>query len=380
MDVIVLAVIITALVFDFTNGFHDTANAMATSIATGALKPRIAVAISAVLNLIGAFLSVAVAETISSGLVDDMKITPVVIFGGLVGAIVWNLLTWYLGLPSSSSHALFGGLIGATWVAAGASAVYFDAVVSKVLIPAVLAPIVAGVVALVGTYLVYRITARADRGTVSSGFKVGQVVSASMVSLAHGTNDAQKTMGIITLTLVTAGMLPSGSAPPFWVILTAGLAIALGTYLGGWRIIRTLGKRITEIETPQGFAAETSSTGVILVSSQLGFPLSTTQVCTGAIFGAGAGRRLAAVRWGLAGQMVIAWLLTLPATAIIGALAGRVAATGTVGTVVVAVAGLAISGGIYALSRRQPVGADNVNEVPAHQPLATAATTRGGPA
>jgi inorganic phosphate transporter, PiT family len=365
MDVIVLVVIITALAFDFTNGFHDTANAMATSIATGALKPKTAVAISGVLNLVGAFLSVAVAKTISSGLVDDTKITPAVIFGGLIGAIVWNLLTWYLGLPSSSSHALFGGLIGATWVAAGADAVHFGTVVSKILVPAVLAPIIAGVVALVGTYLAYRITARADHDTVSSGFKVGQVVSASMVSLAHGTNDAQKTMGIITLTLVTAGTLAPGSAPPFWVILSAGTAIALGTYLGGWRIIRTLGKRITEIETPQGFAAETSSTAVILVSSQLGYPLSTTQVCSGAIFGAGAGRRLAEVRWGLAGQMVVAWLLTLPAAAIVGAVAGRVAQTGTVGTVVVAVAGLAIAGGIYALSRRQPVGADNVNELPA---------------
>jgi PiT family inorganic phosphate transporter len=230
------------------------------------------------------------------------------------------------------------------------------------------------VIALVGTYLAYRITARTDQGTVSSAFKVGQIISASMVSLAHGTNDAQKTMGIITLTLVAAKTLPAGSAPPFWVILAAGLAIALGTYLGGWRIIRTLGKRITEIETPQGFAAETSSTGVILVSSQLGFPLSTTQVCSGAIFGAGAGRKPAEVRWGLAGQMVIAWLVTLPAAALIGALAGRVAGTGTAGTVVVAVAGLAIGGGIYALSRREPVDADNVNEVPAGRPRTTAAT------
>lgn len=374
MDVIVLVVIITALAFDFTNGFHDTANAMATSIATGALKPKTAVAISGVLNLVGAFLSVAVAKTISSGLVDDTKITPSVIFGGLIGAIVWNLLTWYLGLPSSSSHALFGGLIGATWVAAGADAVHFGTVVSKVLVPAVLAPIVAGVVTLVGTYLAYRITAGADHDTVGSGFKAGQVVSASMVSLAHGTNDAQKTMGIITLTLVTARTLAPGSAPPFWVILSAGTAIAVGTYLGGWRIVRTLGKRITEIETPQGFAAETSSTAVILVSSQLGFPLSTTQVCSGAIFGAGAGRRLADVRWGLAGQMVIAWLLTLPAAAIVGALAGRVAQTGTVGTVVVAVAGLAIAAGFYALSRRQPVGAHNVNEVPAGLTRTTPAT------
>src|SRR6476646_4912680 len=235
MDVLVLVVIITALVFDFTNGFHDTANAMASSIATGALKPRVAVAISGVLNLVGAFLSVAVAKTISSGLVDDTKISPVVIFAGLIGAILWNLLTWLVGLPSSSSYALVGGLIGATWVAAGGDAVHFASVVSKVLIPMVLAPVVAGVVALVGTYLAYRITARADRDAVGRGFKAGQVISASMVSLAHGTNDAQKTMGVITLTLITAGSLPSGSGPPFWVILTARLAIALVTYLGGWR-------------------------------------------------------------------------------------------------------------------------------------------------
>jgi PiT family inorganic phosphate transporter len=365
MDVLVLVVIITALVFDFTNGFHDTANAMATSISTGALKPRVAVLISGVLNLVGAFLSVAVAKTISSGLVDDTRITPAVIFGGLIGAIVWNLLTWLVGMPSSSSYALVGGLIGATWVAAGANAVHFGTVVSKVLIPMVLAPVVAGVVALVGTYFAYRITARADRDTVSRGFKTGQAISASMVSLAHGTNDAQKTMGVITLTLITAGTLSSGSAPPFWVILTAGLTIALGTYLGGWRIIRTLGKRVTEIETPQGFAAETSSTGVILVSAQLGFPLSTTMVVSGAIFGVGAGRRLGSVRWGLAGQMLIAWLLTLPSAAIVGALAAGVAQTGTAGTVVVAVAGVAIGGGIYALSRRQPVGPNNVNDVPA---------------
>jgi PiT family inorganic phosphate transporter len=375
MDVIVLFVIITALAFDFTNGFHDTANAMATSIATGALKPKVAVAVSGLLNLVGAFLSVAVAKTISSGLVDDTKITPAVIFGGLIGAIVWNMLTWLVGLPSSSSHALFGGLIGATWVAAGADAVHFGTVVSKILIPAVLAPIIAGVVALIGTYLAYRITSRADQGTVGAGFKTGQVVSASMVSLAHGTNDAQKTMGVITLALVTAGALAPGSGPPFWVILAAGLAIALGTYMGGWRIIRTLGKRITEIETPQGFAAETSSTAVILISSQLGFPLSTTQVCSGAIFGAGAGRRLALVRWSLAGQMVLAWMLTLPAAAIVGALAAWVAETGTIGTVVVAVVGLAVAGGIYALSRREPVHALNVNEAPLRTPQAAAATS-----
>jgi PiT family inorganic phosphate transporter len=373
VNLIVLVVVITALVFDFTNGFHDTANAMATSIATGALKPKVAVAISGMLNLVGAFLSVEVAKTISSGLVDEARITPVVVFGGLIGAIVWNLLTWFVGLPSSSSHALFGGLIGATWVAAGAGAVHFGAVVSKVLVPAVISPIVAGLVALVGTYLAYRITTRTSQDTIGSGFRTGQVISASMLSLAHGTNDAQKTMGIITLTLITVGSLPADASPPFWVILLSGLAIASGTYLGGWRIIRTLGKRITEVEAPQGFAAETSSTAVILVSAQLGFPLSTTQVCSGAIFGAGAGRRLAAVRWGLAGQMAIAWLVTLPSAALVGALAGWVAETGTAGTVIVAIAGLAIGGGVYALSRRQPVDSTNVNELPAGQPGAAAA-------
>ena len=366
---IVVVVVVTALVFDFTNGFHDTANAMATSIATGALRPKVAVAIAGALNLVGAFLSVEVAKTISSGMVDETRITPIVIFAGLVGAILWNLLTWLLGLPSSSSHALFGGLIGAVWVAAGADAVKFGAVVSKVILPAVLSPVVAGVIALIATYLAYRITARAADATVTTGFRCGQIVSASMVALAHGTNDAQKTMGVITLTLITAGALAPGSGPPFWVILSAGLAIALGTYLGGWRIIRTLGKRVSEIQTPQGFAAETSSAAIILASSHLGFALSTTQVATGSIFGAGAGRRLASVQWGVAGQMALAWLLTLPAAAAVGAVAGWVANTGTAGTVVVFVVAVAVAGGIYAASRRRPVTADNVNDVPAPAPV-----------
>ncbi|GAY07771.1 inorganic phosphate transporter [Pseudonocardia sp. N23] len=365
LSVIVVVVVGTALIFDFTNGFHDTANAMATSIATGAMRPKVAVAVAGVLNLVGAFLSVEVAKTISSGLVDEARITPVVIFAGLVGAILWNLLTWLLGMPSSSSHALFGGLIGATLVAAGTDAVRFGTVLTKVVLPAVLSPLLAGVVALIATYLAYRITRRGEEGTVSKGFKVGQIVSASMVALAHGTNDAQKTMGIITLTLITAGVLAPNSGPPFWVILSAGLAIALGTYLGGWRIIQTLGKRVSDIQTPQGFAAESASAAVILTSSHLGFALSTTQVATGSIFGAGAGRRLASVRWGVAGQMALAWLLTLPAAAAVGAVAAWAASTGTVGTVVVAIVAVAVGAGIYALSRRKPVTAHNVNEVPA---------------
>src|SRR5918993_381522 len=259
-SLIVIVVVVTALVFDFTNGFHDTANAMATSIATGAFRPRTAVAIAACLNVAGAFLSVQVANTISGGLVDETLINPVVIFAGLVGAILWNLVTWFLGLPSSSSHALFGGLIGATWVAGGLDAIHLNAVLNKVI-------------------------ARAEPGIASRGFKLGQTVTASMVALAHGTNDAQKTMGVITLTLITAGMLPAGSAPPFWVVLSAGLAIALGTYMGGWRIIRTLGRRVSDIQLVQGFSAETTSTAVILTSTHLGLPLSTTQVCTGSILG-----------------------------------------------------------------------------------------------
>ena len=364
ITVILVVVVVTALAFDFTNGFHDTANAVATSIATGALKPRTAVLIAGILNLVGAFLSVEVAKTISSGLLDDSKITPTVIFAGLVGAIVWNLLTWLVGLPSSSSHALIGGLIGATVVAAGADAVKFAGLLGKVLLPAVLSPIIAGIIALIATHLAYRITARAAQGTVAKGFKLGQIVSGSMVALAHGTNDAQKTMGVITLTLITAGALPADAGPPFWVILSSGLAIALGTYAGGWRIIHTLGMRVSAIQTQQGFAAGTSTATVILTSSHLGFPLSTTQVATGSIFGAGASRGAGAVHWSLARHVLLAWLLTLTAAAAVGALAAWTADTGSLGTIVVVLVLIGLSGGIYTVSRRRRVTADNVNDLP----------------
>ncbi len=374
MSTVVIAVILTALVFDFTNGFHDTANAMATSIATGALRPRVAVLLAGVLNLIGAFLSVQVALTISSGLVDEALITPQVIFGGLVGAILWNLLTWLLGLPSSSSHALFGGLIGATWVVAGSEGIHGATVVGKVLVPLALSPIVAGLIALAATALCYRLGARGDRRTVSRGFRSAQVVSASMVALAHGTNDAQKTMGVITLTLITVGMLPAGAAPPLWVVTAAGLAIAAGTAMGGWRIIRTLGRRISDIESPQGFAAETTGAAVILSAAHLGFALSTTQVTTGAVLGSANGRRGAAVRWSLAARMVGIWLLTLPAAAAVGALAAWIAARGTGGTLLVAALLVAASGGIYAASRRKPVTAATVNDAPVPLPVAVPAS------
>src|SRR3954454_5498606 len=364
ISLIVVVVVLTALIFDFTNGFHDTANAMATSIATGALRPRVAVAIAGCLNLVGAFLSVQVAKTISGGLVDETLINPVVIFAGLVGAILWNLMTWYLGLPSSSSHALFGGLIGATWVAGGVDAIHFNAVLNKVIVPAVVSPLLAAVIALGVTYLAYRVTKRGAPTVVSRGFRMGQTVSASMVALAHGTNDAQKTMGVITLTLITAGLLAPGSAPPFWVVLAAGSAIALGTYMGGWRIIRTLGKRVSDIHPVQGFSAETTSASVILASTHMGLPLSTTQVCTGSIFGAGAGRRLAGVHWGMAGRIVLSWSFTLPSAAIVGAAASWLAATGTVGVIVVGVPGVAVPSGIYAAPRRNAVTAANVNDLP----------------
>jgi inorganic phosphate transporter, PiT family len=373
MTTMVIAVVLTALVFDFTNGFHDTANAMATSIATGALRPRVAVLLAGVLNLVGAFLSVQVALTISSGLVDEARITPEVIFAGLVGAILWNLLTWLLGLPSSSSHALFGGLIGASWVAAGSGAINFSTVVGKVLVPLALSPVVAGVVALTATAVVYRLAAHGDRRTLNRGFQAAQVVSASMVALAHGTNDAQKTMGVITLTLITVGLLPAHAAPPLWVIVSAGLAIAAGTAMGGWRIIQTLGNRISDIQSPQGFAAETASTAVILSAAHLGFALSTTQVATGAVLGAATGRRKAVVRWKVAGRMGAVWLLTLPAAATVGGLAAWVAARGPAGTVLVAAAATAIAAVIYGLSRRTPVTAITVNRPPAPRPVAVAA-------
>jgi PiT family inorganic phosphate transporter len=370
VSIVVVAIIVTALAFDFTNGFHDSANAMATSIATGALKPRVAVGISAVLNLVGAFLSVQVAKTISAGLVDESRIAPVVIFGGLIGAVVWNLITWLLGLPSSSSHALFGGLIGATWASAGSHAVHLTTVFSKILIPALVSPVIAGVIAGVATFAAYRITRRTDRGLQARGYRAGQVVSASLVSLAHGTNDAQKTMGVVTLTLITAHVLPAGAAPPTWVILTAGLAIAAGTYTGGWRIIRTVGRRITDVQTPQGFAAETSAATIVLASSYVGAPLSTTQVCSGAVMGAGVGKRGGVVHWPVVGRMVAAWVVTLPAAAAIGASAGKLADTGITGTFAVAALGAAVAGGIYWASRRHPVTAANVNAVPAPAPAA----------
>ncbi|MEV5526172.1 inorganic phosphate transporter [Streptomyces prunicolor] len=362
-SLILAIVVITALAFDFTNGFHDTANAMATTISTGALKPKVAVAMSATLNLVGAFLSVEVANTISKGLVDESGIRPEVIFAALVGAILWNLVTWLVGLPSSSSHALMGGLIGATIASAGTGAVHGDVLVTKVLLPAIAAPIVAGLAAMLATRFSYAMSRNAEGKAADKGFRVGQIASAGLVSLAHGTNDAQKTMGIITLALIAGGSIAPDSDPPTWVILSAGLAIAMGTYIGGWRIIRTMGKGLTDLRPQQGFAAQTSAAAVILASSHIGFSLSTTHAVSGSVMGAGLGRKGGVVRWSTATRMFIAWGLTLPAAALVGALAESVTDLGDWGTALVAVFLVASSAGIWLLSRRQVVDASNVNEI-----------------
>ena len=326
--IILVIVVLTALAFDFTNGFHDTGNAMATSIATGALKPKTAVALSASLNLVGAFLSVEVARSVGSGIVnlDRIDVTTdgpalmLIVFTGLVGGILWNVLTWLLGLPSSSSHALFGGLIGSAIVAIGFDGVQWMGVLSKIIVPAVLSPVIAAIVAATGTWLVYRIAAPVADDRKHGGFRKGQVATASLMSLAHGTNDAQKTMGVIFLALVASGTLSNDDAIPLWVKASCAIAIALGTYLGGWRIIRTLGKGIVEVDTPQGVAADGASAAIILTSSHFGMALSTTHVASGSILGSGLGRKGAEVRWSVAGRMVVAWLITLPAAAIVGAL------------------------------------------------------------
>ncbi|MFJ9866693.1 anion permease [Streptomyces sp. NPDC101165] len=359
-SLILAIVVVTALAFDFTNGFHDTANAMATTISTGALKPKVAVVMSAALNLVGAFLSVEVANTISKGLVDETGIRPEVIFAALVGAILWNLLTWLVGLPSSSSHALMGGLIGATVASAGFGAVHSDVLVTKVLLPAVAAPIVAGLAAMLATRFSYGIGKNAEGEATRKGYRAGQIASAGLVSLAHGTNDAQKTMGIITLALIAGGAIAPGSNPPTWVILSAGLAIALGTYIGGWRIIRTMGKGLTDLEPRQGFAAQTSAATAILASSHLGFSLSTTHVVSGSVMGAGLGRKGGVVRWSTATRMFIAWGLTLPAAALVGAGAESVTDLGDWGTAAVAVFLVGASAAIWKISRREVVDHTNV--------------------
>ncbi|MDX6669251.1 MAG: inorganic phosphate transporter, PiT family [Solirubrobacteraceae bacterium] len=344
-EVILVIVVGTALAFDFTNGFHDTANVVATSISTRALPPRTAVAIAAVLNFVGAFISLKVASTIAKDIVDQQVITTTIVFAGLIGAIAWNLLTWYFGLPSSSSHALIGGVVGAMFVAHGTDAILGEGLLGKVIVPAVIAPLLAFAVAGLGILIAYRIVGRLRPGPVNRGFRVGQLVSGGLLALAHGTNDAQKTMGVITLALIANGDLPKSSSVPDWVVVAAASAIALGTYTGGWRIIRTMGSRIIKMDPAQGFAAQGGGAAVILAASHFGYPLSTTHTISGGVMGAGAAKRLSAVRWGVAGNIVAAWVLTLPAAAGVGAAVygvTRLFGAGAAGPVVVSAAILVV--------------------------------------
>jgi PiT family inorganic phosphate transporter len=311
---------------------------------------------AAILNFVGAFISLKVAATVAKDVVDPNDITLLVVFGGVVGAIAWNLITWSFGLPSSSSHALIGGVVGSAVAAAGFDAVIADGLVGKVLIPAVIAPILALLVAGISIGLVYRIVGRQRPGPVTRGFRYGQIVSGGMLALAHGTNDAQKTMGVITLALVANGTLAANADPPLWVIVSSAAAIALGTYSGGWRIIRTTGTRIIKMDAAQGFSAQGAGAAVILASTHFGFPLSTTHVINGGVMGAGAGKRVSAVRWGVAGNIVTAWLLTLPAAAAIGALAYGLTAifgSGALGPVLVTLMSLSLIAAVFARRSRR---------------------------
>jgi inorganic phosphate transporter, PiT family len=321
-DIIVGLVVAAGVSFDFTNGFHDTANAMATTIATGALPPKVAVGIAAVLNFVGAFISLSVAATIAEGIVEAGAITPVVVLGGLIGAISWNLATWWFGIPSSSSHALIGGVIGATLVAAGGSAVEVEGIISKVIIPAAISPVLAGLLAAIGVSIIYWLIRAFQEDKAEREFRWLQVASSSMVALAHGTNDAQKTMGVISLALIANGSIQGGAGftVPTWVVVICATAIAAGTYSGGWRIIKTLGTKVVEVRPPQGFGSEAIAATVILASSHVGYPLSTTQVVSGAVCGSGVGRPGAQVNWKVARNIVAGWLLTLPAAAATSAL------------------------------------------------------------
>jgi inorganic phosphate transporter, PiT family len=363
-DVILVIVVGTALAFDFTNGFHDTANVVATSISTGAANPQVAIGIASLLNFAGAFISISVAATVANDVVNADVITPTIVFAGLIGAIAWNLITWSFGLPSSSSHALIGGVVGSAVAAAGFDAVIAEGLIGKVLIPAVIAPVLAFAVAGLSIALVYRVVGRQRPGTVTRGFKYGQIVSGGLLALAHGTNDAQKTMGVITLALIANGSLAASSNPPLWVITSAAAAIALGTYSGGWRIIKTTGTRIIKMDAAQGFSSQGAGAAVILASTHFGFPLSTTHVINGGIMGAGAAKRFSAVRWGVAGNIVVAWLLTLPAAAAIGALAyglTRIFGTGALGPVLVSLASLSLIVAVFArrAERGAPVAASS---------------------
>jgi len=376
---ILVLVVVAGLCFDFTNGFHDTANAMATSIATGALKPKVAVIVSAVLNFAGAFISISVAATIAKGIVN-----PKVLVGGdglelvlaaLIGAMMWNLITWYFTIPSSSSHALIGGVIGATIVASSSGEVNWHNLAQSVIAPAVLSPLIAGLVATIGTFLAYKLIRWLGQKEARTGYRYGQVFSASLVSLAHGTNDAQKTMGVISLALIAAGKISAENfSVPIWVKLACATSIALGTASGGWRIINTMGNRITNVESPQGFTAESTSAAVILASSYYGYPLSTTQVVSGGVMGAGLGKKLASVHWNVLGQMLGAWVVTIPSAALLGGVAWEISnlfsAHSNFGSLVISCLAALGAFGLFTLAQRNKVTAadlDRTNITPGQE-------------
>jgi inorganic phosphate transporter, PiT family len=361
-DVVLVIVVATALAFDFTNGFHDTANVVATSISTGAAAPKVAIGAASILNFVGAFISISVAATVANDVVNAAVITPTIVFAGLVGATSWNLVTWWFGLPSSSSHALIGGVVGSAVAAVGFNAILAEGLIGKVLVPAIIAPILAFLVAGVGIGASYRIIGKQRPGVVTRGYKYGQVASGGLLALAHGTNDAQKTMGVITLALIAHGSLGAGADPPLWVIASSAAAISLGTYSGGWRIIKTTGTRIIKMDSVQGFSAQGAGAAVILASTHFGYPLSTTHVINGGVMGAGAAKRVSAVRWGVAGNIVTAWILTLPASALIGAAVygiTRIFGTGALGPLLVTVMSLSLLAATFARRSRRgaPVAA-----------------------
>jgi PiT family inorganic phosphate transporter len=319
---LLIITIVVALAFDFTNGFHDTANAVATSVSTRALSPRRAVAIAALANLAGAFVTTAVAKTVGSGLIDIGLATAQTILAALIGAIVWNMLTWWRGLPSSSSHALIGGLIGAALAQSGSNGVQWGSLTDKVVLPSLVSPLVGFLGAAVLLLAIYWVFSRVTPGIANRGFRYAQLVSGTFVAFTHGANDAQKTMGVIALALFLHEH-PAGSDAEFtiptWVVAAAGLALGAGTYIGGWRIMRTMGQRIFKMEPPSGFAAQTSCAATLYATAHLGFPVSTTHVISGAVMGAGATQKFSAVRWGVAGNILTAWVLTIPAAAAVAA-------------------------------------------------------------
>jgi len=319
-DVLFVLVVVIALGFDFTNGFHDTANAIATSVSTRAVTPRIAVLVASIANLAGAFVTTAVAKSVATGIIDSNLATMQTLLAALIGAILWNLLTWWFGLPSSSSHALIGGLVGAALAQSGEQGVLWHGLAHKVVIPALVAPPIAFGAAFLLLVLLYWLFRWLTPGVAARGFKVGQLGTGTWVAFTHGANDAQKTMGVIALAIVLhEGGNPANLEIPTWVKVSAGLAIGLGTYVGGWRIIRTLGQRVFKMEPESGFAAQAAAGTTIYLATKYGYPLSTTHVVSGAVMGAGATRRLSAVRWGVAGNIVVAWVLTIPAAAIVSA-------------------------------------------------------------